>query len=1279
MLQIEAQLQHCLRKDRYLLQKQWLNLEKITDLVLREEKLLRWQEKLAISQEMFAKRQALVPSMTYPDLPIMAKKQEIIAALANHQVVIVAGETGSGKTTQLPKLCLEAGLGVSGYIGHTQPRRLAARAVASRIASELQSEVGHLVGFQVRFSDKTSPTSLIKLMTDGILLSQTQQDKWLQQYDCIIIDEAHERSLNIDFLLGYLKNLLQKRPDLKLIVTSATIDVERFATFFNHAPLICVEGRSYPVEVRYLAESALSERSDPVQSVLEAVTAAYQEGLGDILIFQSGEKEIREVCEALQAQNLPNTIILPLFSRLSVGEQQKIFQSMHKRKIIVATNVAETSITVPNIRFVIDEGLQRIKRYNFRNKLQRLPIEPISQASSEQRKGRCGRVGPGICFRLYTEEDLLTRDRYTEPEILRTNLAGVILKMLSLGWHSLERFPFLDVPDNRFIKDGYALLERLEAVSKQGTITPIGRQLAEIPIEPKLGRIIIGANQYGALKEILIIVSALSIVDPREYPIEFKEKATQSHAKFLQSNSDFMAFLTLWEFIHQQKSTLSNQKFRKLCRENFLSYLRICEWQDVHAQLQDVVKELHFKVNQLAAEPRQIHQALLTGFLDTIGQKEQKTEYLGARGVKFLLHPSSVLFKKPPLWVLACEIVHTSKTYARVNAEIDLKWIEEVARHLLKRQYVEPHLDIKEQKVVAFERATLFGLEIISRRKVNYEKIDPVEARRIFILQGLVEQQLTTRCLFYQKNNQTIAHLRKLEDRIRRQVTLVNEELIYAFYERHLPAGILSVRTLEQWAKQADERILIFSAADIGVDNDSAAWESLFPSTLSIADKSYSLRYQFDLAAEDDGVTMLVPVDALAKLQEQDFSWLIPGLLTEKIASYLKALPKRLRVLLNPLPETIKQATLALNSQLPFEKALRTYLAEIKGLALGQDIWQHLVIPAHLKMHFTVLGPQNEILATGDDLPLLYDKLRGKFTDPNTLQSPFAHQGQTTWDFGDIPTRHIEQKNQLQLIYYPALTDNKENVKLALYETPILAQDYHRLGLARLYLLTLKDSAAFIKKQMQAQKKVIQQYPHPFGDFTVLTEQLLLSVAAHTFTDITVRSKAAFEEQLQKYRQELIGKANTLISALKEWLALHQQIERLRYRLADKASKEMQVVLSDVDNQLLNLFEQHFMRQTPWLVLMRYTIYLKGIVVRLENLPRLLARDKESMESLRKVQKAYESKLASKKQVVYAWDDPLLLFRYKIEELRISLFAQKLGTQETVSAVRLLKLLENLG
>jgi ATP-dependent helicase HrpA len=1279
MLEIKEQIQHCLRKDQFILRRRLTQIEKIDDIDVRQQKLIALQEKILQSSELCAKRQSLIPTITYPDLPIMAKKQEIIDALLYHQIIIVAGETGSGKTTQLPKFCLEAGLGVSGFIGHTQPRRLAARSIASRIASELNSEVGHLVGFQVRFSDKTSPSSLIKLMTDGILLSQTQNDKWLNNYDCIIIDEAHERSLNIDFLLGFLKNLCQRRPDLKVIVTSATIDVERFSTFFNQAPLIKVEGRAFPVEVRYLA-NGISESDDPVQAVQEAVALAYQDGPGDILIFQSGEKEIREVAENLRAQELPNTVVLPLFSRQSVGEQQKIFQTMHKRKIIIATNVAETSITVPNIRFVIDGGLHRISRYNYRNKLQRLPIEPISQASAEQRKGRCGRVGPGICYRLYSEEDLLTRDLYTEPEILRTNLAGVILKMLSLGWKSIPHFPFLDAPDSRYIKDGYALLERLGAVSTDATITQIGQQLAMIPIEPKLGRIIIGANQYGSLTEILIIVSGLSIIDPREYPAECKEKANESHAQFANPASDFLSYLNLWNFINEHKQRLSNQRFRKLCRTNFLSYLRICEWLDVHAQLQDIAKELQFRVNQVAAESSQIHKSLLTGFIDGIGLKEQKTEYQGARGVKFFLHPGSWLFKKPPTWVVAGEIVHTSKTYARTNAEIELKWIEEVAKPLLKRQYVEPHFDIKEQKVVAFERATLFGLEIISRRKVSYEKIDPIEARKLFILQGLIEQQLKTHCAFYAKNSQTILELRSLEDRTRRQVVMVDESLIAAFYEARLPMNVMSTVSLQEWSKQHDDSQLLFHEADIGIDKSKADWwEKNFPLQLWCDDKAYQLKYKFDLTAEDDGVTLQIPVESLALLQQHDFSWLVNGLITEKIAVYFKSLPKRLRVLLNPLPETIIHAREHLQNKLPFDNALRVYLKERLGLALPSSLWENVLLPTHLKMHFAVLGTKNELLAHGDKLAVLYEQLREKFTDKMTQNDALERKNILSWDFDHLEERHIVLRNRLELIYYPALVDAGNSVSIGLFDTQTLARYHHFLGVARLYLLTLKDACAFIKKQIIANKKSFQVQNSPLGEYAVLTEELLLSAVVHTFPNLHIRSSVAFNAQLAQYRNDLVGKANTLIAATKEWIPLNQQIENILYRLADKPSKEMQVVLSDSQNQLKNLFEQHFLTRVPLTTLLRYTTYLKAILIRLEKLPRLAERDKEAMVILTRVQKTYESKLASKDLREMNWDDPLILFRFKIEELRISLFAEKLGTDGPVSEVRLLKLLDKLG
>ncbi|MGD9591642.1 MAG: ATP-dependent RNA helicase HrpA [Candidatus Berkiella sp.] len=978
---IEEQINQCMIADQHWFRRKYKQASKLAS-PLREEKRQALILKINESILEREKRKDNIPNINYPDLPISAQKDEILKAILENQVVIVAGETGSGKTTQLPKICLQAGLGIGGLIGHTQPRRIAARTVAARIAFEFESPLGKHVGFKVRFSDKSQKDNYIKIMTDGILLSETQNDKFLSQYDCIIIDEAHERSLNIDFLLGYLKKLITKRKDLKVIITSATIDVKRFSEFFEDAPIIEVKGRSYPVETLYLDKDFHDESDDPILQVANAVKLACQRGPGDILIFQSGEKEIREVIELLTYQKMNNVELLPLFSRQSNAEQQKVFQRSNKRKIIVTTNVAETSLTVPNIRFVIDSGLARISRYNYRNKLQRLPIEAISQASADQRKGRCGRVGPGVCYRLYREEDYLTRTPFTEPEILRTNLAGVILKMLSLDFESIETFEFIEPPDSRYFKDGFTLLERLQAVDENKKITQIGRVLATIPIEPKLGRIIIAANTFGALNEILIITSALSIIDVRERPQGNQSEADLAHAKFAHQTSDFMSILNLWQFIIEHKNQLSHQKMRKLCKENYLSFLRVLEWIDVYQQLVQITAEHNFKLNQVPADYALIHKSLLVGFIDTIGVKEEKQEYTGARNVKFFIHPQSTLFKRAPSWILSSEIVHTSKTFARMNGAIETKWIEEVADSLLKKQYDEPHFEPKSGRVVAFERASLFGLEIYAKKKMNYEKVAPKEARKIFIEQALIQEQMKQSFAFYIKNKETVKRIIQSEDRIRKKLILFDDTKLLAFYESKIPFYVCSVPALEKYLQDKQQDFLEVKQSEILLNEISDNLNNLFPEKLVVKEQLFCLEYRFDLSSENDGATLIVPFELLQYIKDEDFSWVIPGLLEEKIDFLIRALPKKNRTQFVPIPEFAKKAKQNISpKQGTLTTALQKYLENEQGSALGVKLWEYIDYPWHLIVHFKVLDKQGNVVGQGDDLEKLYHQLKEHYLE----------------------------------------------------------------------------------------------------------------------------------------------------------------------------------------------------------------------------------------------------------------------------------------------------------
>ncbi len=1245
----------------------------------KEKKLAQLNEKIQASMLVRSNRTANVPKITYPDLPISAQKDAILKALMDNQVIIVAGETGSGKTTQLPKICLEAGLGRGGFIGHTQPRRIAARTVAARIASEFESPLGKHVGYKVRFSDNTNSENYLKIMTDGILLSETQTDQYLTLYDCIIIDEAHERSLNIDFLLGYLKKLITKRSDLKVIITSATIDVKRFSEFFNNAPIIEVEGRSYPVETLYLGKNFQDDSDDPIAQVANAVELACQRGPGDILIFQSGEKEIREVIELLSYRKMTNVELLPLFSRQSNAQQQKVFQRSNKRKIIVTTNVAETSLTVPNIRFVIDSGLARISRYNYRNKLQRLPIEAISQASADQRKGRCGRVGPGICYRLYSEEDYLTRDLFTEPEILRTNLAGVILKMLSLNFESIETFPFIEAPDSRYIKDGFTLLERLSAVDEDKRITPLGRVLATIPIEPKLGRVIIAANKYGALKEILIIASALSIVDVRERPQGCQSDADSAHAKFAHPTSDFMSYLNLWHFIMEHKKQLSHQKMRKLCQENFLSFLRVLEWSDVYQQLEQITKELNFKINQMPADYSLIHKALLSGFIDSIGVKEEKQEYAGARGVKFFIHPQSVLFKKPPSWILSSEIVHTSKTFARTNAAIETRWIEEVADNLLKKQYDEPYFDAKSGRVLAYERASLFGLEIYAKKKINYEKVAPIDARKLFIEQALVQEQMHQKFPFYVKNKETVKSIRELEDRIRKQLILLDEASLIAFYEKHIPFYVCSVPALEKYLQDKNNNVLIVAQSDILLNEVSNDLISLYPDNIKVKEQIFALEYQFDLSKEEDGATLIVPFEMLKYIKDEDFSWTIPGFLEDKIDFLIRALPKKYRTQFLPIPEFAKNAHKTISQeQGTLTKALQSYLELQSKISLG-NAWENIHYPAMLVMHFKVIDKQGKLLAQGDNLNQLYDQLKEDYLEIYSSEQPIERDKITQWDFEDLPIEYKVKREQLDFIYYPALVDNQDSVSIRLFDSQPQGAFNHRLGLARLYLLALNESCKNIKRGIsQVTKKQLSKLSEKQGGFDTLMDEVLMACALFLFVDDKpiIRGQKEFNQILSAHRSNFVLTVNEIITLVNDALSSEHAILLLLEKSA-LISQDKEAA-NDIRLQLQGLFVAHFIKQTPLAWLKRYPTYLKAILARIEKYARQSAKDKSARLEVEAVKKAYTSKLNTKDTSFLNPTAPLLSFRWRIEELRVSLFAQELKTIEAVSKVRLLKLLENI-
>ncbi|MGO2367776.1 MAG: ATP-dependent RNA helicase HrpA, partial [Serratia sp. (in: enterobacteria)] len=964
---LSAQLGELMLRDQQRLQRRLQGARKIKNTDAQLAAAVEIESDITTALRKVQSRAATCPKITYPEnLPVSQKKQDILQAIRDHQVVIVAGETGSGKTTQLPKICLELGRGVKGLIGHTQPRRLAARTVANRIADELETPLGGSVGYKVRFNDQVGENTLVKLMTDGILLAEIQQDRLLMQYDTLIIDEAHERSLNIDFILGYLRELLPKRPDLKVIITSATIDPQRFSRHFNNAPIIEVSGRTYPVEVRYrpVVDDADDTDRDQLQAIFDAVDELGREGPGDILIFMSGEREIRDTADALNRLNLPHTEVLPLYARLSNSEQNRVFQSHHGRRIVLATNVAETSLTVPGIKYVIDPGTARISRYSFRTKVQRLPIEPVSQASANQRKGRCGRVSDGICIRLYAEQDFLSRPEFTDPEILRTNLASVILQMTSLGLGDIAAFPFVEAPDKRNILDGVRLLEELGAIKTAENghyqLTPQGRQLAQLPIDPRLARMVLEAQKSGSVREVMIITAALSIQDPRERPMDKQQASDEKHRRFADKDSDFLAYVNLWDWLKEQQKEHSSSQFRRLCRNDFLNYLRVREWQDIYTQLRQVVKELGLPVNSEPSDYRSVHTALLTGLLSHIGQKDaDKQEFTGARNARFSIFPGSGLFKKPPKWTMVAELVETSRLWGRIAARIEPEWIEPLAQHLVKHSYSEPHWSKSQGAVMASEKVTLFGLPIVAARAVNYSTIDPLLCRELFIRHALVEGDWQTRHAFFSANLKLRAEVEELEHKSRRRDILVDDETLFSFYDQRIPNDVVSGRHFDHWWKNASKQnadLLNFEKEMLIKDGANKVSALDYPNTWYQGNLKLRLTYQFEPGTDADGVTVHIPLPILNQVEEKGFEWQIPGVRRELVIALIKSLPKPVRRNFVPAPnyaEAFLGRVTAL--ELPLLDALERELRRMTGVTVSRDDWQWDQVPDHLKMTFRVV------------------------------------------------------------------------------------------------------------------------------------------------------------------------------------------------------------------------------------------------------------------------------------------------------------------------------------
>ncbi|MGY4013959.1 ATP-dependent RNA helicase HrpA [Aeromonas molluscorum] len=1239
---------------------------------------------LGAAEQRYQSRLAGVPAVTYPDnLPVSQKQAEIAKAISEHQVVIIAGETGSGKTTQIPKICLALGRGVKGYIGHTQPRRLAARTVAARIAEEMKSELGQYVGYKVRFTDQVSEQTHIKLMTDGILLAEIQHDRMLTQYDTIIIDEAHERSLNIDFILGYLKQLLPRRPDLKVIITSATIDPQRFSRHFNQAPVIEVSGRTYPVEVRYQPRPEGGDDRDELQGIFDAVQELAKEGLGDILIFMNGEREIRDTADALNKLGLRDTEVLPLYARLSNSEQNKVFQQHAGRRIVLATNVAETSLTVPGIRYVIDPGTARISRYSWRTKVQRLPIEAVSQASANQRMGRCGRVADGICIRLYSEEDFNNRPAFTDPEILRTNLASVILQMLALGLGNMEAFPFVEPPESRHIKDGLSLLKELGAVKELPAnreqdaklqLTETGRQLSRIPLDPRLAKMVITGAQTGCLSEVMVITAGLSIQDPRERPMEKKQAADEQHRRFEDKESDFLAFVNLWNYLKEQQDVLGSNPFRRLCQKEFLSFLRVREWQDIHFQLRQTVKELGFKTNSEPADFKTVHCALLTGLLSHIGNKDlEKPEFLGARNGRFHIFPASGLFKKPPKWVMAAELVETSRLYARVNGRIEPEWVEPLAGHLIKLHHSDPHWSKKNGAVMAKEKVTLYGLTLVNERLINFSAIDPAMCRELFIRRALVEGDFETRHRFFSDNRKLLAEVEALEHKSRRRDILVDDEDLFRFYDARLPEEVISSRHFDKWWKEAqkqDGEQLNFER-EMLMKGDAAHISDLdYPNFWQQGRLKLKLSYQFEPGEAADGVTLHIPLPLLNQVEVKGFEWLIPGLRHELLVALIKSMPKPMRKNFVPAPNYADALLASINpEQGPLLDEMERQLRRMTGITVPREAWDWAAVPDHLKLTFRVVDDKHKKVAEGKDLDALKESLRGRVQETlsQVADDDIEQSGLTLWSFGELPQEYSQKRSGFEVKAYPTLVDQKDSVAIQLVESPVTQQQLMWAGQRRLVLLNVPSPIKYLQEKLPNKAK-LGLYFNPFGKVAELIDDCIACGCDKLMERHggLAWDEAGFDALKEYVRAELNDAVVEVASQVEAVLTLSHEIKK---RLKGKMQLDTAFAMSDIQLQLSNLIHKGFVTETGWQRLPDLLRYLRAIERRMEKLAIDPNRDRAYMLKVSIVENDYKALLAKipKSQPV---PPEVANIRWMIEELRVSFFAQQLGTPYPVSDKR---------
>ncbi len=1235
----------------------------------------QWHAALLKTQALTDSRRQTIPAFTYPELPVSARADEIAELLNKHQVIVVAGETGSGKTTQIPKICLQAGRGVRGLIGHTQPRRIAARTVATRIAEELKVKIGEAVGYQVRFSDQSAPNSLIKLMTDGILLAEIQRDRFLSAYDTLIIDEAHERSLNIDFLLGYLKNLLPQRPDLKIIITSATIDVAKFSKHFNDAPVVEVSGRSFPVEVIYNhPDDVDTDRDQMIVDCLQDIHS--NQKAGDVLIFLSGEREIREVNLAIKRAQLPNTEVVPLYARLSLAEQSKIFSPHRGRRIVLSTNVAETSLTVPGIRYVIDTGRARVSRYSFRTKVQRLPIEAISQASANQRAGRCGRVADGVCYRLYSEEDFQGRPAFTDPEIIRTNLAAVILQMLHLRIGDIRNFPFVDPPDQRMISDGFKLLEELQAVTEDNKLSSLGKRLVNIPLDPRFARMLLESANNGCLAEVMIITTGLSIQDPRERPADKQQAADQSHKKWQEPNSDFVSLLNLWRHFEEQRQQLSGNQYSRYCKSNHVSYLRMREWRDLHHQVHTACRGLKLTSNTEPAEQDAIHRSILSGLLGQVGILQDKWEYLGTRNRKFFIFPGSGLSKKPPKWLMAGSLMETTKQFALTVAKIDSDWLEPLAAHLVKKSYSEPFYNKKSGQVMAKERQTLFGLSIVENKNRVYGQVAPQDARKVFVQQALVEEGYRGKGEFYKHNHKLVEELQALEDRFRRRDLLVEQQAIFDFYDQLVPEGIYNLAAFEKWRKQAEAKtpkLLLIDKEYLLLRGLSQDEQAQFPETISCDGIPYQLRYHFQPGHAEDGVSAVVPLALLHQLPRYFFEWLVPGMLRDKCIALVKSLPKQTRRHFVPVPDHVDVFLRKAKPQdRPLTEVLAEHLRTVSGVIIEPEQWRPESLDSWYQMNFVLEDEHGATIAMARSLEQLQRDFKQQISQglEKAADQSSSRQGITEWDFDELPEEVALQHGKISIKAWPALRDCGDSVSLEVLDNPLQAEKISRQGQLRLALLRGREQVKYLEKNLLRGKDLALKAANIGARQRLIEALISASFQQALFVDQkVVRDQQQFDQAFEKGISQVVGLAQDYAASIESLLPrLHDLQKQLR-----TMGLPAIYAAEDIRNQLDWLFASETLSGVTDETISHYPRYIKAIQVRVEKLTVQQSKDRQHIAEISDLLSGCREALVEDQPLSSDLEAALLDYCWLVEEYRVSLFAQQLKTKVPVSLKRLNK------